>query len=123
MSKKCVCDICGHVGHPKSKLTKGNIVVEMVTWIIATLFVFILVMAYSIWRALSRVYLCESCGIQILPLPDSNMVYATKFLLHTIATILIVSLWWYLLLTDTAADNGEFFSLGTWLVALIFLRL
>lgn len=56
MKKQFICTSCGYIGYPK-KITKGNILIELILW----LFLLIPGLIYSIWRVSSRYNACPQC--------------------------------------------------------------
>jgi len=64
---KFICTQCGTPGKPKT-ITKGNILVELILWIMGVLLVWFFIfpilipIAYSMWRHLSRTKGCKQCG-------------------------------------------------------------
>lgn len=62
-AKNIICPTCGYKGKPATKV-KGNIILEIVLWLIFLVPGFI----YSIWRSTSRYKACPSCGsTQLVP--------------------------------------------------------
>jgi len=63
MAKQSICTTCGYVGKSK-KITKGNILIEIILW----LFFIIPGLIYSIWRLSTRYTACPSCmGQNMIP--------------------------------------------------------
>jgi uncharacterized membrane protein YqaE (UPF0057 family) len=65
---KVICTLCGTVGVP-AKITKGNIFIELILWLL-----FIIPgLIYSIWRLSTRHTGCKSCGQITIIAVDSPM--------------------------------------------------
>jgi len=64
MEGKVICTTCGFVGKPK-KDTKGSFFTELILW-----FCFLLPgVIYSLWRIITRKYVCSKCYMAtIIPL-------------------------------------------------------
>lgn len=59
-----ICTMCGNTGKPKLH-TKGHILAEIALWCLFLLPGLI----YSLWREVSRSYVCRACGSdQIVPI-------------------------------------------------------
>ncbi|OHA44233.1 MAG: hypothetical protein A3G04_01710 [Candidatus Taylorbacteria bacterium RIFCSPLOWO2_12_FULL_44_9] len=56
MLKQNVCTVCGFIGKPK-RITKGNILMELILW----LFFLLPGLIYSIWRLTTRQDVCPKC--------------------------------------------------------------
>jgi hypothetical protein len=64
---KFICTQCGTPGTPKT-ITKGNILMELILWIMGVVLIWFFIfpilipIAYSMWRHLSRTKGCKQCG-------------------------------------------------------------
>lgn len=58
-----ICETCGATGAPV-KVIKGNILVELVLWLLGCLPGLI----YTIWRLTTKAVVCGGCGGHMIPL-------------------------------------------------------
>lgn len=116
--KQSVCTACGFVGKPK-KITKGNVLVELILW----LFFIIPGLIYSIWRLSSRYTACPNCKNQatMIPVdsPNGQRLLAEQKAIQPKQSEAI-AIKNSADAEQKAKENGRFVKIVVWVLAIVF---